>query len=334
VDMGFLNNRITATVDYYDRKSTGLLLNVPISQITGFVSSLDNAGSVRNRGWEIEINSQNMTGGDFQWSTNLNVSHNSNKLLSLANGQSQLLIPSSFDISHSILRVGEPMYSIYVVRQDGILSQADMDNGVPLYGNQTAGDPKYFDYNEDGMIDENDRMILGKPNPTYTWGITNTFNYKGFDLSVLLQGQWGGSIYSLFGRSVNRTGTGVSDNVLGTWANRWRSPDNPGNGEVGKAYSTFGRIKNTDWLYSSDYFRVRNITLGYNLGNIIKTPQVKGARIYITAENFFGHDKYVGGFNPEAANTNLSGSSTYPEAGDYGGLPLPKSLIFGLNFTF
>jgi len=334
VDMGFLNNRITATVDYYDRKSTGLLLNVPISQITGFVSSLDNAGSVRNRGWEIEINSQNMTGGDFQWSTNLNVSHNSNKLLSLANGQSQLLIPSSFDISHSILRVGEPMYSIYVVRQDGILSQADIDNGTPLYGNQTAGDPKYFDYNEDGMIDENDRMILGKPNPTYTWGITNTFRYKGFDLSVLVQGQWGGSIYSLFGRAVNRTGTGIVDNVIGSWRNRWRSPEDPGAGEVGKTTGSFGRIKNTDWLYPSDYLRVRNITLGYDLGRIIPKTTLNGARIFITAENFFGSDKYDGGFNPEATNTNLSGSNQFPEAGDYGGLPIPKSLILGLNFTF
>ena len=334
VDMGFLNNRITATIDYYDRKSTGLLLNVPISQITGFVSSLDNAGSVRNRGWEIEINSQNMTGGDFQWSTNLNVSHNSNKLLSLANGQSQLLIPSSFDISHSILRVGEPMYSIYVVRQDGILSQADIDNGTPLYGNQTAGDPKYFDYNEDGMIDENDRMILGKPNPTYTWGITNTFRYKGFDLSVLVQGQWGGSIYSLFGRAVNRTGTGIVDNVIGSWRNRWRSPEDPGAGEVGKTTGSFGRIKNTDWLYPSDYLRVRNITLGYDLGRIIPKTTLNGARIFITAENFFGSDKYDGGFNPEATNTNLSGSNQFPEAGDYGGLPIPKSLILGLNFTF
>jgi len=334
VDFGFWNNRITATIDYYNRKSTGLLLNVPVSQITGFVSSLDNAGSVRNQGWEFEINSQNITGGAFNWSTSFNFSHNSNKLLSLANGQSQLLIPSSFDISHSILRVGEPMYSIYVVRQDGILSQEDIDNGAALYGNETEGDPKYFDANGDGVIDENDRIIMGQPNPKYTWGITNTFRYKGFDLSVLVQGQWGGSIYSLFGRAVNRTGTGIVDNVLGSWRDRWRSPEDPGAGKVGKATGTFGRIKNTDWLYPSDYIRVRNITLGYDLGRMISKTVLSGARIFVTAENFFGHDKYDGGFNPEATNTNLSGSTQFPEAGDYGGLPIPKSFIFGLNFTF
>jgi hypothetical protein len=116
--------------------------------------------------------------------------------------------------------------------------------------------------------------------------------------------------------------------------NRWRSPDNPGDGMSPKAYSTFGRIKNTDWLYSSDYWRIRNITLGYNLGSIINAKYVKGARVYITAENWFGKDKYYGGFNPQAANTDLSGSTSFPEPGDYGGLPLARSLIFGVNFTF
>src|SRR5207253_2476008 len=97
----------------------------------------------------------------------------------------------------------------------------------------------------------------------YTWGVTNTFRYKGFDLTVLIQGQWGGSIYSLFGRALDRTGQGASDNTPAFYTDRWRSPDNPGAGIRGKAYSTFGRIVNTDWLYPSDYWRVRNIMLGY-----------------------------------------------------------------------
>ena len=333
LDFGLFSNRITGAFDVYTKNNSNLLLNIPIPQTTGFSTLLGNTGEVKNQGWEFEITSRNLT-GDFQWSTTANLSHNTNKVVSLPNGQNQILIPSSFDIEHSILKVGEPMYSIYVVQQQGILSQQDIDNKVARYGSQTAGDPKYVDANGDGVIDANDRVIVGHPTPDYSWGITNNFRYKGFDLSVLVQGQNGGSIYSLFGRSVNRTGTGLVDNVLGTWANRWRSEADPGNGEVGKAYSTFGRIKNTDWLYSSDYFRVRNITLGYDLGRIIKTKQVQGARIYVTAENFFGHDSYGGGFNPEATNTNLSGSTSFPEAGDYGGLPLPKSLILGVNFTF
>lgn len=150
---------------------------------------------------------------------------------------------------------------------------------------------------------------------------------------VLVQGQSGGSIYSLFGRAVDRTGQGFSDNATGNNRDRWRSKANPGAGERGKAYSTFGRIKNTDWLYSSDYWRVKNITLGYDLGRFTK-KYIQGARIYVTAENWFGVDKYKGGWNPDAVNTNLSGDASFPQGGDYGGMPLPKSLIAGINLTF
>jgi hypothetical protein len=217
------------------------------------------------------------------------------------------------------------MYSIYVVQRDGILSQADVDSGYPLYGNQTAGDHKYVDANGDGVIDPDDRQLSGHPIPDYVWGVNNSFRYKRFDLSILLQGQNGGTLYSIYGRAVNRTGTGFSDNVLATWDQRWRSESDPGDGDVGKTTGSFGRIKNTDWQYSNDYWRVRNITLGFDLGGLIRTGIISNARIYATAENWFGEDKYVGGFNPEAVNT--SGE-------DYGAAPLTKSIIFGLNITF
>jgi len=333
LDIGILKNRFTASLDYYIKDNTRLLLNVPIPLDSGFPIYFSNAGAVKNKGWEIEITSHNLT-GEFQWTTSANLSHNTNKVVALAGGQTQILIPSSFDINHSILKVGEPMYSIYVVKMLGTLSAADIAGGYPLFGAEKEGDPKYQDIDKNGVIDANDRQIVGHPNPDYIWGVNNTFNYKGFDLGVLVQGQWGGSIYSLFGRALGRTGQGYVDNALGTYRNRWRSASDPGDGRVSKAYSTFGRIVNTDWLYPSDYVRVRNITLGYNLKNLFKTKYVQGARVYLTLENFFGHDKYLGGFNPEAVNTDVSGSVFFPEAADYGGGPLPKSLIFGLNFTF
>ena len=125
-----------------------------------------------------------------------------------------------------------------------------------------------------------------------------------------------------------------ADNTLASADDRWRSAQDPGNGVNGKATSSFGRIKNSDWLYSSDYYRIRNITLGYDFSDIFKSFKGKNARIFITAENFFGHDKYAGGLNPEATNTDLSGNSLFPESGDYGGLPLQRSLTVGLNLTF
>jgi TonB-linked SusC/RagA family outer membrane protein len=334
LDFGVLNNRITGSFDFYNKLNTQLLLNVPVPETTGFGSALRNAGSVRNIGEEVELTSRNMV-GKFEWSTSINISHNGNKIVALYNNQNQIIIPNAFDVSDNILRVGHPLNAIYAVRMIGILTQADISKGVALYGTgETVGDPKYMDVNGDGVITEADKVIVGHPTPDYTYGITNTIHYKGFDLSVLVQGQEGGNIYSLLGRAITRTGQGFTDNAPEFYTKRWESPSNPGAGRVSKAYSTFGFVGNTDWLYSSDYIRVRNITVGYNLKRVVRTSAIQGARLYITAENFFGHDKYYGGLNPEAANTTISTNSNYPESGDYGGLPLAKSLIVGLNITF
>jgi hypothetical protein len=130
----------------------------------------------------------------------------------------------------------------------------------------------------------------------------------------------------MFGRAIDRTGQGFEDNALASYANRWRSPADDGKpGITQKAKSSFGRIKNTDWRYKSDYWRVRTIILGYNLGTLIRSKFISRARIYITAENMLGKDKYKGGWNPEAVNTNGE---------DYGAFPLSKGIVAGLNLTF
>jgi len=332
LDFGLLENRITGSLDYYTKTSQDLLLNVPVAATAGFATQLTNIGEVLNKGWEVELSSRNFTGA-FQWTTSLNLSHNENRVVHLGPGDAPILIRSDWEIENAILQVGQPLYSVYAIRTIGILSQADIDNKVARFGTESAGDPKYEDANGDGKIDANDRQVVGQPNPKYTWGITNNFRYKGFDLNILVQGQNGGSIYSLFGRAVDRTGVPYNENVLGLNRDRWRSADNPGAGARGKATASFGYTKTTDWLYSSDYFRVRQITLGYDLGLLLKQRIAQGARIYITAENFFGHDKYTGGYNPEAVN-NSSGDGNFPVGVDYGGLPLAKTLTLGLNLTF
>lgn len=335
VDVGLFDNRIFASLDYYTKRNKDLLLNIPVPTAIGFSSALTNIGEVLNKGWEVELTTRNLTGA-LSWTTSVNFSHNTNEVVQLGPENTPIL-GGAWDIPHNLLRVGEPMYSIYVVQMIGILDQADIDGGAALYGNQQVGDPQYLDANGDGVISPDDRVLSGHPNPDYVWGINNTLSFKGFDLSFLIQGQWGGVIYSTFGRAMDRTGQGYNDNALGFYRDRWRSPQDPGaSGGAsepfdkfdkyrGKAYSSFGRIKNTDWLYPSDYWRVRNITLGYNLGNVFKSNVISGARIYATAENYFGGDKYDGGFNPEAVNN---------EGDDYGAFPLAKSIIFGLNFTF
>jgi TonB-linked SusC/RagA family outer membrane protein len=326
IDLGLFQNRIFASFDYYRRTNRDLLLNIPVPTATGFTNALTNIGEVFNEGWDLELTTHNTT-GPFRWDSNLNLSWNRNEVKQLGPNNTPIY-GGGWDIPHNVLMVGQPMYTHFLVQQDGILSQADIDGGAALYGNQTVGDPKYVDADGDGVITPDDRVLSGQPNPSHVWGINNSFYYKGFNLGVLIQGQWGGNIYSTFGRAMDRTGMGWVENTLGLHRDRWRSPEDPGAGERGKAYSSFGRIKNTDWQYSSDYWRVRNITLGYDLGKlgfIDNSKFIQAARIYATAENWFGGDKYTGGFNPEAVNNN---------GDDYGAFPLAKSMIFGLNITF
>ena len=337
IDFGVLKNRITGSFDYYNKLNTDLLLNVQVPEVTGFQTYLTNIGQVRNIGEELEVTSRNMI-GKFQWTTSLNISHNTNRILALAPGQTQIIIPNGNNVSDQILRVGQPLNSIYVLKGIGFLSAADINAKVAMYGTgESVGDTKFQDLNGDGVITEADKQIVGHPNPDFTYGITNTFHYYGFDLSVLIQGQSGGSIFSEFGRAITRMGQGATDNTTeSAFLGRWKSPTDQGDGRFGKAYSTFNNpiAATTDWVYSTDYIRVRDITLGYNLKNLFKRNVVQGARIYLTLENFFGHDKYTNGLNPEGANTTISSNSSYPEAGDYGGLPLAKSFVFGLNITF
>jgi TonB-linked SusC/RagA family outer membrane protein len=336
LDFGILRNRITGSFDYYNKLNTDLLLNVQVPEATGFQTYLTNIGSVRNIGQELEITSRN-TVGKLQWTTSLNITHNINKIVALGPNQNQIIIPNGNNVSDQILRVGSPLNSIYVLKITGFLTADDIAKNVARYGTgETEGDFKFEDLNKDGVITEADKQIVGHPNPDYTYGVTNTFRYNGFDLSFLVQGQSGGSIFSELGRALTRPGQGRSDNHPASFENRWKSPTDQGEGRFSKTYSTYNSpiAAATDWLYSSDYIRVRNITLGYNLKNIFKTNVIQGARVYLTLENFIGHDKYTNGLNPEAANTTISSNSAFPQAGDYGGLPLAKSLIFGVNLSF
>jgi len=327
IDLGLLHDRIFTSFDVYTKRNSDLLLSIPVPTASGFTNALTNIGKVLNKGWEVEVTTRNFVNRPVTWTTSFNLSHNRNEIEQLGPNNTPILFNGGFDIDHSILMVGQPMYSLFLVQEIGILTTQDIANNYPRFGNEEAGDPKYLDVNKDGKIDANDRVLSGGPNPDYVWGITNTLAFKGFDLNFLIQGQWGGLIYSMFGRAVDRTGQGYQDNALASYVNRWKSPADDGKpGLTQKAASTFGRIKNTDWMYPSDYWRVRNITLGYDIGRLIKNKKVISvARIYVTAENFFGGDKYKGGWNPEAVNTTGE---------DYGSFPLSKGLIAGVNITF
>lgn len=334
-DVGVLNNRIQVSVDYYRKTNTNLLLNIPVPRATGFSAASTNIGEVQNNGWEVEVATKILPGA-FKWNASVNLSHNQNKVIKLGSNNSPIMNIGTGNVPYSILAVGQPMYEMYLIKQVGILSAEDMENSVPITQGQTEGDPKYYDANGNGIIDIDDRMYCGDPNPDLTWGFNTELKYKGFDLSATIQGQNGGLLYSTLGRGIDGPAWQFFYNQIGHNRDRWRSADNPGAGIRGKAYSTMQRTPagNTDWLYSSDYWRISNITLGYDLGNLIGNKTIQGSRIYISAENYFGGDKYDGGVNPEAVNSGSSGGMGVASGNDYGAYPLTKSIVFGLNFSF
>lgn len=328
LDVAFIKNRLSATFEVYRKNNTELLLRVPIPSSSGFPTFQTNIGEVENQGWEFEMNSLNVKTPSFEWRTSANISHNENKVVALGPDQNKIEISNSFDggIPFIKLEVGKPMYTIFGLKQNGIVTQADIDTGgTTIGGNKLVlGDPRYVDQNGDKKINSEDRVDLGNPTPKYTWGITNSFKYKDLDLNILVQGQNGGSVYGLTGRAIDRTGMGSVENSLDV------DPAVRGNWKT-----SFGYQANSDWLYKSDYVSVRSISIGYNLRQALKgIKRIDNARLYVTGENWFYWNKYRVGFNPEAVNTSASSNSDFAVPVDYGGAPLAKSLVIGLNINF
>jgi TonB-linked SusC/RagA family outer membrane protein len=328
LDFAFIKNRLSGTFEVYRKNNNELLLRVPTPSSSGFGTFQTNIGEVQNQGWEFEMNSLNVKTPSFEWRTSANISHNENKVVALGPGQDKIEISNSFDggIPFIKLEVGKPMYTIFGLKQDGVVSQADIDTGgTTIGGNKLVlGDPRYVDQNGDKKINSEDRIDLGNPTPKYTWGINNTFKYKDIDLNILVQGQNGGTVYGLTGRAIDRTGMGSVENSLNV------DPAVRGNWRT-----SFGYQANSDWLYKSDYISVRNISIGYNLRQALKgIKRIDNARLYVTGENWFYWNKYKVGFNPEAVNTSGSSNSDFAVPVDYGGAPLAKSLVIGLNINF
>lgn len=345
IDLGFLNNRIQMSVDWYTKNTTDLLYMVPTLGASGFSTVWDNLGDIQNQGLEIELNSANLV-GEFNWNTSFNMSYNKNKVLSL--GVDDTPIYSGFDGSNhsNILKVGEPANAFYLYEAVGVWkTQKEIDDYAAARGVEQVtfqgktivpGDLRYKDVNQDGAFDkENDRVILGSPIPKMTYGMTNQFSYKNFDLSILLTAQTGGKIFGVLGRAIDRPGMNPNSNMMDVWNNAWWSEEDQGDGHTPYILSsTTGGTVDSRWLWSSDYLRIKNLTVGYKLP--INPRYISFARLYCSVENLWKWDNYYNGFSPEAANT-ASNSAPGGQSAlglDYGSYPLSKIVTFGININF
>jgi TonB-linked SusC/RagA family outer membrane protein len=331
LDLGLLKNRISLSLDAYYKKTTDLLLNAPVALSTGFSSMYDNIGSVENRGFEVELNTVNVIHGKFRWNTSLNVSFNRNKILSLTNDNADIKIGQGNTI---IQRVGYPINSYYLLQATGVLREADFNKDasgnfiakIPIYSGQKPGDTKYMDVNNDGKIDANDYVVAGNYQPKFDFGITNTWTYKNWDLTVLVQGRVGGDLLSIGSRAWNRATNDTRYEYMNSWLkDAYWSEAEPGNGKVPAFFSAVTSQYDTNWMYSAAYLRIKNIALGYNLPVLKKA--FKRLRVYASCDNVYLWDSYYPGYSPEGA-TQDNGSA------DWGSYPLARTLSFGLNATF
>lgn len=320
LEFGLFKNRVLATFDVYRRLTTELLLQAPVSATSGFSTSWQNVGNVENKGVELSLTTRNIVRQNFTWRTNFNVSYNKNEVLKL--GFDNTPIPTGFSNLTHVIQVGAPINSMMLYEHVGVFMTAEDLAKYPKMSTMKVGDSRYADVNGDGVITVADRAIVGQPTPDYTFGFTNDFKYKRFDLRIVAFAQTGGNIYSMIGRSIDRPTMGYLYNKLAIWKDRWQSVDKPGNGWVPNMNASTGGFYDTRWLYSSDYLRIKNITLGY------EAPKMKGLqslRLYLSLENAYIWHKYYGGLSPESLNN---------EGGDYGGYPQAKVLTFGVQAGF
>lgn len=327
IDLGILK-RLSITVDWYNRISDSVL-SASIPNLNGKSNTVTmNAGSIRNRGLEIGISSPIFDNRDFGWTSTFNIAFNRNKLLSLATGNDY------YGSASGMLRnyVGRPLGDLYLFINDGVFIDEEDAANSPKYNGQGApGDLKFKDVDEDGNITIDDMVYAGNNMPKFNAGWINRFRYKDWDLSIVLDGQYGGLIYWGFGYAsgLNRH----MENSFGIYArNRWRSPEEPGDGisqGAGSKYVGLALRDQTRYLFKSDYLKIRNVSLGYNVPkSVCKKVGISGLKLMLNGQNLFSFDEYPG-YSVESGG--MGGSSGGSDGGNY---PAVRTVTFGANLSF
>jgi TonB-linked SusC/RagA family outer membrane protein len=320
IDLAILDGRVNLVADWYLKQTEDLLFERPITRTSGFSTFWSNVGNIENRGWELGINSVNLDPSDRQglrWETSFNISWNRNRVTALYNDEP---FPAGFD-GINLYDVGLPMGAFYTVRFLGV--------------DPETGDAMFLDVDGDGETgtDPDDRLMVGSPHPNYWGGLTNTFNFKGFDLRAFVQFSQGGEIYNALRAYADDGGWSLVDNKLQDVMRRWRQPGDitdvprPSWDGTSNAY-----IPSSRWIEDASYVRLQEITFGYQLpARFAGLANLTDARIYVSGRNLKTWSDYDG-FNPEA-NSAGSGSNT-TMANEFYSYPLARTISFGIQGSF
>ena len=372
LNIGLLNNRFTIEADYYVKKTDNLILNavLPWYMGTNGVGSvgapLVNAGSLNTKGWNLTFVTTNISTKDFRWESNLNLSHFKTTVDQLYQN-TPFIQRTSWWMNNWTQRssVGDQPWLFMGYKEEGLFQSIDeiAKSAVPVDGNgnrvpanaQTGlwvGDVKYKDINSDGKIDQNDLTVIGNPWPTLTGGFSNSFSYKGFDLSILITGAYGNDIYNyIAAEASNPNNINLSRNLLVksmdyakiiTDANGNPSLSNPGtrvprisNNQV-SSDNNFGRTTDR-FLEDGSYLRLKNVSLTYNLPAKIlgRTKVIKGLKATIGVQNIYTLTHYSG-YDPEIGAYIGTGSAGNNQASgiDFGRYPITPMYNATINVNF
>ncbi|MBJ6108709.1 TonB-dependent receptor [Hymenobacter sp. BT523] len=335
IDAGFFGDKVTLTLDYYNRETTGMLLNQSLPGAFGFATSYrTNIGGLRNRGLELALGTT-VNLGPVRWNINGNISGNRTKVLDLGGVTSLPPEASVFGWNNSYqLIVGEPLGNMYGFEVLGVYkNQADLD-AYPYAATRNLGNWIIKDQNGDGKIDEGDRVKVGKGVPDFLYGLNQNFTYKAFDLSLSLQGVQGrdvimGNIRQFYTLAANGTNI-IRDFYKNTW-----SPDAP---EVETRWPRIsaggynpGNQLTDRQVYDGSFLRVRNLTVGYTLpAPLLKRVKLQSLRLYATGQNLFTFTRYPG-YDPE---TSINGGSLITPGLDQSSYPGIRVFTGGLTVGF
>ncbi|MCX2473041.1 TonB-dependent receptor [Pedobacter sp. MC2016-05] len=341
LDFGILNNRITGSIDYYTAKTDKLLYGVPLPPTSGISENyLTNIGNVENKGLEVALSSQNFkTESGFSWGTDLNFYFNRNKLIALNGNITQ--------VTNAQLFVGEPLTAIFDYNKIGIW-QTDEAAEAARYG-FVPGQLKLEDYNRDGKLTVDDKHVIGNAQAKIQGGITNRFNFKGFDFSFVVYARFGGTLISQVHQPLAGYLT-INDGRRNQLAVDYWTPTNPTNvfpspnvsgGQITTALTS--DAGSTLGYYDASFVKMRSINLGYSFtNNIARKLGAQKIKVYVTAQNpFIIYSPYVkaGGMDPEATGTGNQGVSNPGNISNRAltigaAIPPTRTFLAGLNVTF
>lgn len=327
LDIGFLKNRITLTVDYYYKKTSDLLLNVSLPYTSGYVSSLQNYGTVVNQGLEIAATAAVLQ-GKFKWNLSGNIALNRNKVTNLGGSSSSYITQSLF--SSYIIEEGRPLGTFYGAVYDGVLQSDEVESRGKRTYNQLAvpGDRVYKDINNDGKFtNAEDRTVIGSAEPDFTFGLTSKFSYRNFDLSLFINGSVGNDI-----ANVNKVRLSLftgNQNAIADAANRW-TPEHTNTNVSRAKYSDPAAVFSSEFIEDGSYARLKNLTLGYNFTKpVLRWLHIEGLRTYFSATNLWTITGYSG-YDPEVT----SADNAITAGTDYGAYPSAKTFNFGVQVRF